>query len=61
MKESYQPVIDSEREIIEGHKLLYNTDGTLRDLSNTLCADVLGGSTLAVTSDGYAIMQLQSS
>lgn len=28
VKESYQPVIDSEREIIEGHKLLYNTNGT---------------------------------
>ena len=61
VSDSYQPVIDWDREIIQGHKLLYNSNGTLRNFSNTLCADVLGGSTLAVTSDGYAIMQLQSS
>ena len=58
---SYLPVTDCKREVIEGRELLYNLNGTLRNFSDTLCADVLGGSTLAVTRDGYVIMQIQSS
>ncbi len=57
---AYLPVNEPGQDMIEGYKLLYNQNGTLRGYSETLCADVLGGSTLAVTNDGYVIMQMQS-